>query len=130
MRWGGKHAVCAASVGLLTARTLHRSAARSASSSGPGFISGREPDGTTAEPTRGPASAAPSTDAPTGLLLRDQCPPPVRSAAEAVDALAWAEAISAAGAQVSGRGFEDEALLCFRAAGMLLERAAEFDADR
>jgi hypothetical protein len=37
-------------------------------------------------------------------------------------AMAWAEAISAAGAALSDEGFEDEALGCFRVAGELLEK--------
>jgi hypothetical protein len=57
-------------------------------------------------------------------------PPAARSAAEVAEALAWAEALSAAGEAVCALGWEDEALGCYRVAGMLLERAGEFDGDR
>jgi hypothetical protein len=58
------------------------------------------------------ASAVPMSGAPSG--------PAVSGSRDS--AMAWAEAISQAGACLCDEGFEDEALGCFRIAGDLIER--------
>lgn len=56
----------------------------------------------------------------------DELPTPAASAASREEAFQWAEAISKAGEQLSGLGYEDEALGCYKIAGDLLARAGEF----
>lgn len=52
---------------------------------------------------------------------------PAGSAARRAEALAWAEAISAAGERIEDDlGFEEEAICCYIVAGRLLERAGEY----